>query len=73
MTSHTTQADLEIMDAEEYSNFLAYGEEDYQELDARTQQELDATIECVDLTDIESCQPSVLEFKSYSMSWLKAG
>ena len=35
MTSHTTQADLEIMDAEEYSTFLAYGEpETNQELTA---------------------------------------
>ena len=26
MTFHTTQADLDIMGAEEYSTFLAYGE-----------------------------------------------
>ena len=61
--SELTQTTIDTMNAEDYSTFLAYGDPVYQELDPETAQLLEDTVECIDLTQIESCLPSVLEFK----------
>ena len=49
MTKYMSTTEQERMNAEDYSFFLAFGDEVYQELDAATQALLELT--CIDVPD----------------------